>query len=97
MKRSLVIGVAVATAMTALAATPSLARERSNQGGIANPNNLTFLGTQRTMRQQALVNEMRQLRREMKAEKARNGGMLPEGSELQQRLDALKAEYRQAG
>ena len=97
MKRSLVL---ISVAATVLAAAGSAtAQNRGLQGGMANPNTLSFFGEQRTVKQQALVNEMRRLRAEVKAAKARNGGLLPAADKavFDGRLNQLKAEYRQAG
>jgi hypothetical protein len=98
MKRT--FAIALVSAMVAGAASPSFAAaDKRLQGGVANPNNLTFIGEQRSMRQQELLNEMRRLRAEMRATKVRNGGVLPEAERetLQGRLEALKAEYAKAG
>jgi hypothetical protein len=98
MKRT--FAIALVSVMIAGAASPSFAAaDKRHQGGSANPNNLTFLGEQRSIRQQELLNEMRRLRAEMRATKVRNGGVLPEAERetLQSRMEMLKAEYGKAG
>lgn len=95
-----VVSLALAGVLAAGASvSPSFAADRGMQGGMSNRNNLNFVSEHRTMRQQDLINEMRRLRGEMRAVKARNGGLLPEAEKarFQGQLDALKAEYRQAG
>jgi Ni/Co efflux regulator RcnB len=76
MKGSLLLAAAAMAA--ASMAEPAAAREFRGQGGLANPNTQQILISHRTMRQQELLNEMRRLRGEVKAAKARNGGVLPE-------------------